>query len=503
MEKKAVGIWIRVSTEDQARGESPEHHEQRARYYAESRDWEVKVVYHLEAVSGKSVMEHPETKKMLHDIKHGRISGIIFSKLARLARNTKELLDFADIFRGCNADLISLQEAIDTSSPAGRLFYTMIAAMAQWEREEIASRVAASVPVRAKLGKPLGGQGSFGYRWTGKELIVDEKEAPIRKQIYELFLKHKRKGAVAKTLNELGYRTRNGSQFTDTTIGRLLRDPMAKGERRSNYTKSLGDKKNWELKPESEWVIMPCPQIVSAELWDECNRILDEQEKTNKRPVKRAAYLFTGFIFCHCGAKMYVPSASKKYRCFTCGNNSIGIDDAEFVYYSHLQKFLLTDNHIGEFLEKTSSNIQKKEDELNNLTAEAKGVREERNNIVSLFNKKQIPEDGFKDYYDPLDTQLKQLEAAMPELQGELDYLKIEQLNGNHLLHEAKDLYKKWPVMDDENKRVVVEQITKKVTIGREDVSILFRYNPNPKPTLSLNDPDSQRNFKGSCLLST
>ena len=74
MEKtKPVGIWIRVSTLDQAKGESPEHHEKRARYYAESKDWNVKEVYHLEATSGKSVMEHPETQKMLEHIKTGHI----------------------------------------------------------------------------------------------------------------------------------------------------------------------------------------------------------------------------------------------------------------------------------------------------------------------------------------------------------------------------------------------------------------------------------------------
>ena len=121
--KLPVGIWIRVSTDDQAQGDSPQHHEIRARSYAETKGWEVRELYDLAGVSGKSVKDHPEAKRMLEDVRSGKINALIFSKFARLARNTKELLDFADEFEKHEADLVSLQESIDTSTPAGRLFW--------------------------------------------------------------------------------------------------------------------------------------------------------------------------------------------------------------------------------------------------------------------------------------------------------------------------------------------------------------------------------------------
>ena len=490
-QKRRVGIWIRVSTEFQVKDDSPEHHEQRARYYAEAKGWEVIEVYRLEAVSGKTVMELPEAKKMLKDIQSGRITALVFSKLARLARNTKELLEFSELFRQSNADMISLAENIDTSSPSGRLFFTIIAAMAEWERAEIAERVAASVPIRAKMGKPLGGQAPFGYRWVGKELVVDHHESPIRKLLYELFTEHKRKGTVAKKLNQMGHRTRNGSEFTDTTIGRLLRDSTAKGIRLANYTKSLGDGKKWVLKPENEWVTITCPAIVSNELWDECNRILDQQETKNKKPAKKPVHLFTGILYCECGTKMYVPSDSKKYMCYNCRKNKIEMNDIEEIYYENLKEFLLTDQHIENFLAKADETIMQKEMQLQTLNQDKKRLENEMDKTMQLYIAGQIAKDNFGKYYNPLDLRLKQIESTLPEVQAEIDFLRMEYLNGDTIINDAKNLYDRWNTLEQETKRSVVEQITDRITLGGDEIKIKFSYNP----AYFQNAPDSQRNL--------
>lgn len=496
--KKRVGIWVRVSTEFQVKDESPEHHERRARMFAESKEWDVVEVYRLEAISGKTIIEQPETKRMLQDIKRGHVTALIFSKLARLARNAKELLELSEYFRQYNADLISLAEAIDTSSPSGRLFFTIIAAMAEWERAEIAERVAASVPIRAKMGKPLGGQASFGYKWEGKNLIVDDTEAPVRKLLYELFTKHKRKKTVASELNSLGHRTRNGSKFSDTTIGRLLRDPTAKGIRLANYTKSLGEGKKWIIKPESEWITLPCPAIVPEDLWEECNSILDQQEKTRKKPVKRAVHLFTGILHCECGSKMHVPSDGKKYICYNCRKNRIEKEDMEEVYYEHLRSFLMTDKQVEAFLAKADYAISEKNRQLATLETEHKRLEQEMDKTMQLYLAGQIGKENFAKFFNPLDEQFKQIQASIPDIQAEIDFMKIEYLNGDTVISEAKSLYEKWQSIVHEEKRNIVEQITDRIIIEGDRIRIKFSYNP----AFLRNDPDWQRNLKDSSMLS-
>jgi len=492
---KHVGIWIRVSTEDQAKGESPEHHEKRAHFYAESKEWNVVELYHLEAVSGKSVMGHPETERMLKDIRSGRVTALIFSKLARLARNTRELLEFADIFRECNADLVSLQEAIDTTTPAGRLFYTMIAAMAQWEREEIAARTAASVPIRAKLGKSTGGQPPFGYHWVGKTLVPHPEEGPVRKLIYEQFLEHRRRKTVARMLNDQGHRTRNGSRFTDTTIERLIRDPTAKGLRRANYTKSTGDKKHWMLKPRSEWVETPVEPIVSEDLWARCNAILDERRKGGKPPAKRTVHLFAGLAYCMCGEKMYVPWNVRKYVCKKC-RNKIPIEDLEGVFHEQLKSFFFSPSELTGYLEQADRTVKDKEDLLRSLETERDKVQSEMAKVYRAYVNDDIPMAAYGTQYRPLHERLTQVDDEIPRLQGEIDFLKIQYLSSDEVLTEARELQTRWPDLTADEKRNVIENITDKLIVGKNDVTIELCYLPSSSEIIAK----GQRNATGSSL---
>lgn len=171
--------------------------------------------------------------------------------------------------------------------------------------------------------KALGGIAPFGYRWQGGMLVVDKDEAPVRKLIFELFLKHRRKKTVAKLLNDLGYRTRSASLFSDTTIDRLLKDSTAKGIREV-------DGKNIEVEP-----------IISIEVWERVNKILD-----GGKPLKQSTHLFSGIANCGCGGKMIVPSDSQKYVCIDC-RHKILADDLEAIFYSQLKDSrVLEDNTL-------------------------------------------------------------------------------------------------------------------------------------------------------------
>jgi site-specific DNA recombinase len=254
-----------------------------------------------------------------------------------------------------------------------------------------------------------------------------------------LFLKYQRVKTVARILNERGFRTRKGSKFSDTTVRRLLMDPTAKGIHRANYTKSLGKGKRWVLKPREEWVETRVEPIVSEEIWDQCNAILNERQEKRKKPAKRATHLFSGLVFCHCGSKMYVPSNSPKYICYKC-ENKIGEKDLEEVFHFQLKSFFFSPKEISEYLKKADEVIKEKKELLKSLIEEERKIKEEMDKTYYLYLNDKISAEGFGERYKPLEEKRKQIQNQIPELQGEIDFLKIQYLSSDQIINEARDL---------------------------------------------------------------
>lgn len=477
---KPVGIWIRVSTEDQAKGESPEHHLERARAYAKSKGWNVREVYDLAGQTGqtgKGVMQNPECKRMMEDVKRGHITGLVFSKLARLSRNRRELEDFCDFFNTHRADLISLAESIDTSTAGGRMFYHLLGVFAQWEREEIVERVNASVLTRAKLGKSINGSAPFGYKWQDRKLVVVPEEAAVRQKAYTWFVECRRKGQVASRLNAAGYRTREGSIWRDTSIFRILQCPSAKGVYFVNRMRQTGTWRS-EPKPESEWGRIECPPIVTEELWNQASQIMEEQLKAWKKPGKAPVHLFSGLAFCSCGSKMYVNAKTPKYFCRKC-RNKIPIVDLESIVREELKGFFSQPARIAEHLQDADKNLAEKTTALAAHEREIQKVKDDMARTHKLYLADQITAQGFGEFYKPAEVRLNQLAAELPKLQAEVDFLRVNKLSADDVIHESNSLYERWPSLPTDEKRKIVEALVEKVTIGNGEIDITLSCLPS------------------------
>src|SRR5205085_461525 len=132
-------------------------------------------------------------------------------------------------------------------------------------------------------------------------------------------------------------RTRKGRLWEEIQIKDMLTDSSAKGVYFFNRLKRT---KAWTgvLKPESEWGRVECPPIVSEEVWNEANRILEETRRSWKQPGRLPTQPFSKLAWCSCGGKMYARTDSPRYLCRKC-NNKIAIPDLENVFHQKLKGF--------------------------------------------------------------------------------------------------------------------------------------------------------------------
>ncbi|HVO79042.1 MAG TPA: hypothetical protein VMT39_03430, partial [Candidatus Bathyarchaeia archaeon] len=123
--------------------------------------------------------------------------------------------------------------------------------------------------------------------------------------------------------------------------------------------------------------------------------------------------------------------------------------------------------------------------ELATLERDKQGVLREMDEVMKLYLSGQISQEAVGRQYGPLEKRLKQIEDRIPEVEGELDFLKIQRISSDEILSEAKDLYNRWPDLERDERRRVIEQITDRITIGKDEVHIDLAYLPSPSKILA------------------
>lgn len=329
---KRVGLYIRVSTEEQARIQDGSLVSQRRRLeeYVEGQNrreasWGTIIdVYCDEGKSAKD-MNRPEFQRLLNDIRIGKINLVLSTELSRMSRSIRDFCELWDIFKDNKASFITLREQFDTTTAAGEMMVFNLINFAQFERKQTGERISANFKSRAQRGLWNGGQLPLGYdrdpKNTGR-LILNKTEARTVKAIFDTFQKTGNLNDTCRKLNVLGFRTKQytnrngetkgGNHFTVQSLHHLLTNATFIGMREIN--KKRGDTE----RVKAQW-----PAIIDAKVFSAVQKRLTQNLRRYKPDEwKTYAYPLSGLAVCgECGQTLNGKSAHGK--------------NAKHFYYDH------------------------------------------------------------------------------------------------------------------------------------------------------------------------
>lgn len=303
MRKKKCYIYTRVSTAAQTEGYSLEAQQERLREYADYKNLEIAGEYCDAGKSGKSIVGRPVFLQMLDDISSEKdnISFVLVFKLSRFGRNAADILKSLQLLEDYEVDLICVEDAIDSSTPGGKLTLTILSAVAEIERENINVQFMAGKMQKILNGGWPGGPAPYGYRSVNKELVVEPEEAEIVKLIFDRYIQDDgTMNGVAIWLNNNGYsRISKGEvkPFTYDFIVNVLDNPTYHGK--INYfrrTNIKGIRKNPKDAVEVDGIH---EAIIDEDLWQQAR---EKREASSGRQEKvdepDRVSLLSGLIKC-------------------------------------------------------------------------------------------------------------------------------------------------------------------------------------------------------------
>ncbi len=320
-----VAFYARVSTDYLEQLNSLENQKQYfTEYIGDMPNWEFAGGYIDEGISGVTTKKREKFNEMIDDALDGKFDMIVTKEVSRFARNTLDSIQYTRQLLANGVAVYFQNDNINTLDEDSEFRLTIMASMAQDESRKISSRVKWGHHQAIKNGVVLGNSNIFGYRKADKRLYIDEEQAQIVKELFELYAtgKYSMKNLETYFYNK-GVRNTRGNKLAHNTMANIIRNPKYMGYYVGNKVQIVDMfTKKQKFLPEEEWVIFKdetgetVPQIVSEELWERANEVLkvrslDVIQKQNKTNHNN---LLTGKLICaHCGKPYYrKDTVSKK-----------------------------------------------------------------------------------------------------------------------------------------------------------------------------------------------
>ncbi len=219
--KQAIG-YIRVSTEKQAdKGVSLEAQQAKIEHWCKANGYELLKVYVDAGISGKRMDTRKELLAALASLKKGM--ALVSYSLSRLARSTKDLIEISELVAKKKGDLVSLSEAIDTTTAAGKMMFQMLAVLSEFERNLTAERTSGALQHKKATGQKYTNQTPYGFEAIEGRLVQVQQEAEVVAEIQAARAGGSTLQAIANSLNGRGIPTKTGKQWAPATIHLLLK----------------------------------------------------------------------------------------------------------------------------------------------------------------------------------------------------------------------------------------------------------------------------------------
>ena len=312
-----VTYYARVSSESDEQLNSLGN---QIRYYEDlirkNKAWTFIPGYIDEGLSGISTKRRENFNRMIDDAGADKFDLVITKEISRFARNTLDSIQYTRQLLSSGVGVFFQNDNINTFDEDSELRLSIMSSIAQDELRKLSSRVKFGHQQAIKQNVVLGNDRIFGYRKENKRLVIDEEQAAMVRELFELYATDQYSMKQIETIFwDKGYRNLNGNRIAHSTMSNMIANPKYKGWYVGNKVRvvDMFTKKQKFLPPE-EWVMFKdetgeiFPAIVSEELWERANAVLRRRSEDVKarQGICNHDNLLTRKLFCtHCGTPYY------------------------------------------------------------------------------------------------------------------------------------------------------------------------------------------------------